>query len=160
MNFGGKIGAQKPPFPMAAMIDILFLMLVFFITTQIYAQFEAEISIQVPKSSAAEPIERDPLEVIININTEGKFIINQIERPLWRKDKTKGVESIREVLLRLSAAFKKEGLRPHVIIRASKDTKYDNVIQILTECKNAGVENVSFAVIKEEKEKEKEEETY
>jgi biopolymer transport protein ExbD len=154
MNFGGKIGAQKPPFPMTAMIDILFLMLVFFITTQIYAQFEAELSIEVPKSSAAEPIERDPLEVIINISADGKYIINQIERPLSREDKTKGVESIREVLLRLSSAFRKEGLRPHVIIRASKETKYDNVIQVLTECKNAGIENVSFAVIEVEKEEE------
>ena len=151
MNFGNKMGAQRAPFPMTAMIDILFLMLVFFITTQIYAQFEAEINIEVPKSSAAESIERDPLEVIVNISTEGNFIINQIERPLTRIDNSKGgVESIREVLVRLSAAFKREGQRPHVIIRASKDTKYDNVIKVLTECKNAGVENVSFAVIEEE----------
>ena len=150
MNFGNKMGAQRAPFPMTAMIDILFLMLVFFITTQIYAQFEAEISIEVPKSSAAESIDRDPLEVIVNISTEGLFIINQIERPLMRTDKSKGVESIQEVLLKLSAAFKREGQRPHVIIRASKDTKYDNVIKVLTECKNARVENVSFAVIDEE----------
>jgi len=150
MNFGNKMGAQRAPFPMTAMIDILFLMLVFFITTQIYAQFEAEISIEVPKSSAAESIDRDPLEVIVNISTEGLFIINQIERPLMRTDKSKGVESIQEVLLKLSAAFKREGQRPHVIIRASKNTKYDNVIKVLTECKNARVENVSFAVIDEE----------
>ena len=125
MNFGNKMGAQRAPFPMTAMIDILFLMLVFFITTQIYAQFEAEISIEVPKSAAAESIDRDPLEVIVNISTEGLFIINQIERPLMRTDKSKGVESIQEVLRKLSAAFKREGQRPHVIIRASKNTKYD-----------------------------------
>ncbi len=154
MNFGNKIGVQKAPFPMTAMIDILFLMLVFFITTQIYAQFEAEISVEVPKSTAGESIERHPLEVIINISADGKFIINQIERPLVREDKTKGVQSIREILVQLSAAFRREGQRPHVIIRASKDTRYDNVIQALTECKNAQIENVSFAVIKEEKEAE------
>ena len=155
MNFGNKIGEIKPPFPMTSMIDILFIMLIFFVTTSIFAQFEAEINIEVPKSTAGKSVDRNPLEVIINITAEGKYIINQVERPLKRDSASEGVESIETILLRLAAAFKKEGQAPHVIIRASKETKYDNVIQVLTECKNAKVENVSFAVIKEEKEGEK-----
>jgi biopolymer transport protein ExbD len=155
MNFGNKVGEQKAPFPMTSMIDILFIMLIFFITTSIFAQFEAEISIEVPKSTAAKSTDRNPLEIIINITSDGRYIINQIERPLKRDNESGGIESIETILLRLAAAFKKEGQTPHVIIRASKETKYDNVIQVLTECKNAKVENVSFAVIKEEKEGEK-----
>ena len=155
MNFGNKVGEQKAPFPMTSMIDILFIMLIFFITTSIYAQFEAEISIEVPKSTAAKTIDRNPLEVIINITTDGKYIINQVERPLKKKDETGAIDSIETILQRLAAAFKKEGQAPHVIIRASKESKYDNIIQVLTECKNAKVDNISFAVIKEEKEAEK-----
>ena len=150
MNFGNKIEAQRSPFPMTAMIDILFLMLVFFVTTHIEAQLEAEIGIRVPKSSAAVSTERKPLEIIINVTADGKYIINQIDRPLFREDKTQGVESIREVLFALASEFKRQGQEPHIIIRASKDTRYENVIKVLTECKNAKIENVSFAVIKEE----------
>mgnify|MGYP005842025739 CR=1 FL=1 len=152
MNFGNKIGEQKAPFPMTSMIDIIFIMLIFFVTTSIFAQFEAEISIEVPKSTAAKNIDRHPLEVIINITADGRFIINQVERPLRKKDEAGGVESIETIMHKLAAAFMREGQAPHVIIRAAKETKYDHIIQALTECKNAKVENVSFAVIKEDKE--------
>jgi biopolymer transport protein ExbD len=152
MNFQNKVGEQKAPFPMTSMIDILFIMLIFFVTTSIFAQFEAEISVEVPKSTAAKTIDRNPLEVIINITSDGRYIINQVSRPLKREDETGEIESIETILFHLAAAFKKEGQAPHVIIRAAKEAKYDYVIQALTECKNAKVENVSFAVIKEEKE--------
>jgi len=137
---------------MTSMIDIIFIMLIFFVTTSIFAQFEAEITIQVPRSTAAKSIDRHPLEVIINITADGRFIINQVERPLKKQNEAGGVESIETIMQKLAAAFKKEGQAPHVIIRAAKETKYDDIIQALTECKNAKVENVSFAVIKEESE--------
>jgi len=41
---------QNPTIQMAPLIDIIFLTLVFFITTSVFSQLESEINISVPKS--------------------------------------------------------------------------------------------------------------
>lgn len=148
MNFGSKIGAQKAPFPMAAMIDILFLLLVFFMTTSIFAQFESEIDISVPKSAAGKEADLQLGEIIINVTEDGKFKIGGQERPLTRAERTGDVASVEEVLKSVSRAHKQAGKKARVIIRGAEKTEYDNIVKALTQCKNAEIENVSFSVRK------------
>jgi len=149
MNYGNKIRVQRPGFPLTAMIDAMFLLLIFFMAASMYAQFESELTIDVPTSKEAVPIEREQFEVIINVTSEGKYVINQIERPI-SSDETDGVESIDAILNKVFYASANTNQQPHIIIRGDKQSSYDAIIKVLDACKRANIWNISFAVIKTE----------
>ncbi len=150
MNFGNKIEVQRSAFPLAAMIDIVFLLLIFFMTTSMYAQFESELTIDIPTSKEAVPVVREQFEVIINVTSDNKYVINQIERPISRDEAAEGVASIEEILEKVFYASIHSNQQPHIIIRGDKVANYDAIIQVLDACKRANIWNVSFAVIKTE----------
>jgi biopolymer transport protein ExbD len=138
MRFGNAAGPHKPPFPLAAMIDILFLLLLFFMLTSLYASREAELNITLPVSKEASEVERPKQDIVINIKADGTYVINQI---------TYSTDEVNEIL-RVLSEVPYEG--EHVIVRGDKEAKYDYVIKLLDLCKRYNIWNVSFAVSKEE----------
>jgi biopolymer transport protein ExbD len=137
MRFGEKAGPHRPPFPLAAMIDIMFLLLLFFMLTSLYAEMEAELNITLPRSVEGGDIEREPTEVIINVKADGTYVINQI---------TYDLATIDTKLRDLSTLYKGN----HIIVRGDKEAKYDYIIRLLDLCKKYNLWNVSFAVRREE----------
>jgi len=137
MQFGEKTGAQKPPFPLAAIIDILFLLLLFFMLTSLYAQMEVELNITLPTSKEASDIEREPTEIIINVKADGTYVINQIAYTADRVD---------QILYDLASNYRGQ----HIIVRGDKEAKYDYIITLLDLCKKHDIWNVSFALRKAE----------
>ena len=138
MRFSDTAGPHKPPFPLAAMVDILFLLLLFFMLTSLYASREAELNITLPVSKEASDIERQKQEITVNVKADGTYVINQI---------TYSAEQVDEILRVLSEVpYKGE----HIIVRGDKEAKYDHIIKLLDLCKRHNVWNVSFAVSKED----------
>lgn len=125
---------EEPAVPMAPMIDIIFLLLIFFITTSIYARLENEISITVPTAESAEPSRRTPGEIIVNITREGAIIVNQQEL------------SIDELAHRLQRiAESTPGIS--VIVRGDEHSMFGRAIEILDVCGKASITDVSFAAL-------------
>jgi biopolymer transport protein ExbD len=139
MRFAGQSGPAKPPFPLAAMIDILFLLMLFFMVTSLYATMEAELNVDLPVSKQGDPIERAPEEMIINVTADGKFVLKQIEYDPGAFD------------AKLAELKALEGsLDNRIVIRADKNTKWDNVSQLLDVLKKYDISGVSFAMNKAE----------
>lgn len=139
MNFGGKIGEQRHGFPLTSLIDLLFILLIFFMTASMYAQFEAELNVQVPVSKEADPSEREATEIIVNVTEDGKFIVNQIER---------SIEELNDMLKTIADVYH----GTHIILRGDKETAWQNMVKVLDACKKVDIWNVSFSVIREESE--------
>lgn len=137
MNFFRRSEEDDPIVPMAPMIDIIFLLLIFFISTSIYARLENEISITVPSAEAAEPSRRLPNEIIINLTREGEIVINQQRLTL---------EQLEHRLSRI--AENTPGLS--VIIRGDKNAVFGLAIDVLDACSKVGIWNVSFAATPEQ----------
>jgi biopolymer transport protein ExbD len=137
MNFGGKIGEQKHGFPLTSLIDLMFILLIFFMTASMYAEFESELNVQVPVSSEAVSIEREPTEIIVNVTKDGKYVVNQVPR---------SPQEIEEMLVQIARTYRGS----HIIIRGDQDTSYRHIVRVLDACKKADIWNVSFAVIKVE----------
>ncbi|MFH1846813.1 MAG: biopolymer transporter ExbD [Candidatus Omnitrophota bacterium] len=130
--------SDRPAIQMAPLIDIIFLLLIFFMSASIFYQLETEINITVPTAAESSDIERSPGEIIINIRQDGTVIVNQRELTY---------ESLRKMLLRISELYKGQ----QVIIRADRQTYHKDVIKVLDLCAGAGIWNVSFSTMKEEK---------
>jgi len=124
---------EKPGFQLAPMIDIIFLLLCFFVTSQIYSQWETEIDIKLPSSETGAAPQRLPGEIIINIRSDGTVVVNRQEL-----DDAALSGKLAEVVRYFPG-------QP-VLIRADKATDYEHLIRVLDLCRKADVWNISFAV--------------
>jgi len=129
--------AERPVIQMAPLIDIVFLLLVFFMSASIFHQLETEINITVPTAETASETSRMPGEIIINIRRDGTIVVNQ--RQLEKSE-------LKEMLERISKLYKGQP----VIIRADRETYHENVVGVLDVCAGADIWNISFATMKEE----------
>jgi biopolymer transport protein ExbD len=139
MNFRKTRRGALPSFQMASMMDIIFLMLFFFITTSVFSQWEYEIDISLPSAQSGKVPDRLPGEIIINITKDGRVSVNQQDLTL---------DALRTRLDRLAKYFPGQP----VVLRADKETRYEDLIKVVDTCRKADIWNFSMAT-SEEKEK-------
>ena len=132
MKFQSQFGSERTGIQLAPMIDVVFLLLIFFIVLWNYARFETEIDISVPAASAGENPERTIGEIVVNVKIEGGFIIEGIERT--------ELETL-EMFKSIVAAYPDQAL----ILRGDKEASFDHIVKVLNLCKEANIWNISFA---------------
>jgi biopolymer transport protein ExbD len=106
--------------------------LCFFVTSQVFTQWEAEIDIKLPTASTAEIEQRLPGEIILNLFKDGTVIVN---------GRRLNESELAALLKRLVDLFPGQP----VLIRADKQTAYEHVIKVLDLCRQADIWNISFA---------------
>ena len=127
------------PVPMAPLIDIVFLTLVFFMVTSVYSTLESEIDITLPTADGAVASERMQGEIFVNLLADGSIVINE---------RVVTIPELQEILNRVSEYL----TGGSVIIRGDRNANLGRAIAILNCCKNANIQNVSFAAVQEEPE--------
>ena len=132
MKFQSQFGSERTGIQLAPMIDVVFLLLIFFIVLWNYARFETEIDISVPAASAGENPERTIGEIVVNVKKEGQIIIEGVE---------KSEEETLEMFNNIVAAYPDQAL----ILRGDKEASFDHIVKILNLCKKANIWNISFA---------------
>ena len=132
MKFQSQFGSERTGIQLAPMIDVVFLLLIFFIVLWNYARFETEIDISVPAASAGENPERTIGEIVVNVKKEGQIIIEGVE---------KTEEEALEMFNNIVAAYPDQAL----ILRGDKEASFDHIVKILNLCKKANIWNISFA---------------
>ena len=128
--------SKAPALAMTSMLDIIFLLLCFFVTVSVFSQWESEIAIQLPSADTSAEPERLPGEIIVNLAKDGVVRVNGAT---WTLD---------ELKTRLARISKFYPGQP-VIIRADRETKYETLVQIIDTCRAADVWNFSLATEKE-----------
>lgn len=117
---------------MAPMVDVVFLLLCFFVTSQVFSQWEMEIDITLPTASTAEAPRRLPGEIILNVFENGTVVVNG-----RRFDD----DALADLLTRVVELFPGQP----VLIRADAKTDYEFVIKVLDICRRSDIWNISFA---------------
>ena len=135
MNFQKKTtGPANPGVPLTPMIDVVFLLLCFFVTSQIFSQWETEIDVALPTAQTGEVPQRLPGEVIINVRADGATVVN---------GQTLDEAALRAMMGRLVELFPGQP----VLLRADKSTDYQHVVRVLDTCRQADIWNISFATL-------------
>jgi len=142
MNFRKAINEQSIGFQMAPMVDIIFLLLIFFIAAAVYSQWESKLEIKVPTADSGLDRARYPGEAIINIDKNGKYFLNSVEY---------SAERLENLLGRLSKTYPDQP----VVIRPDKATDCRYLIQVIDICAKTDIANLSFATIKQGRESSK-----
>jgi biopolymer transport protein ExbD len=135
MNFRGRIAIQHPGIQLAPLVDVLMLLLIFFLLTWNAARNENELDVKVPKASAAKEKAAPPGDVVVNVRTDGTVVVNR---------RTMNDTELSDLLQNLVKLYPDQA----VVIRGDEGGAYKNVVNVLNICSQAGVTNVAFATAK------------
>lgn len=134
-----KLKNDSPIFPITSMIDIVFLLITFFVITAEIdkdAQDESIVLAAAPHGDALKA--QAPKNITINIRNNGD--VNVAQQPV-------SMTELQELVLRSTAAW---GNEIPVTVRADQDVLYEHVHKVLDILKGAQIYKVSFnAEIKE-----------
>jgi biopolymer transport protein ExbD len=126
-------------FNMTPMIDVVFLLIIFFLISSHLTRQEQQVKLALPiAKTGAHPTQLTQPRLIINLLADGRVVIQEEEVP--REQLSQRIGAARQ---RLDA---KEQESFEVRIRCARQTPYEFVQPILTGCVQQGIWNVTFAV--------------
>lgn len=114
------------------MIDILLLLLCFFIISWQFSKSETELNVSVPTAQEGAEPERVRGEIIINVLADGGI-------------KVEGLAVDRQQLFDKLSAIAKQYQNQPVRIRGDGNVAYQRIVEIIDTCQKAGIWNISFA---------------
>ena len=135
MKFNTKI-PEPIGFQLAPMLDVVFLLLIFFVVTQKFILNEQDLKVKVPTApKSTEETSRAINEMIINAREEDGDLVITIDRELHT------LKSLKEML------EKQIGVDPNqpVRIRGDAQMSWQRMADVISTCSQAGVWNVSFS---------------
>ncbi|MCX7819013.1 MAG: biopolymer transporter ExbD [Kiritimatiellae bacterium] len=134
MNFHARLRPEPIGFQLAPMIDVVFLLLCFFMTSQLFAQWETDVPLTLPTARTGETSRRLPGEITLNITADGRVIVNA---------KPYTDEELARMLERLAKLYPGQP----VVLRADRSTPYEQIIRVLDLCRQSDIWNISFATL-------------
>ena len=137
MKFRTRAEPYVLGFQIAPMVDILLVLLCFFIVTWSFARKENELDVKVPSAENAKETTSVLNQTVLNVRVDGTVVWNQ--KPITLTD--------------LAAKLKElAGLYPDyaIIIRGDKRVPYEFITAVLDTCRAGGIWNVAFATSKAE----------
>jgi biopolymer transport protein ExbD len=120
-------------FQIAPMVDVLLVLLCFFILTWNFARKEMELSVKVPTAENAKEPTLDVNQTVLNVNADGSMVMN-----------TKPISY--EALGTRMAELAQINPDYAIILRGDKDVRYEFIAKILGICNGAGIWNVALPV--------------
>jgi biopolymer transport protein ExbD len=135
MNLRSRAVPVHPGIQLAPLVDVLLLLLIFFLLTFNAARNENELDVKVPKATAAKEKTSPIGDVVVNVKTDGNVVVNR---------RTLNPQELTELLKGLVQLNAEQA----VVIRGDETGAYRNIVNVLNICTQAGVTNVAFATAK------------
>jgi biopolymer transport protein ExbD len=130
----GELGINMTP-----MIDIVFLLIIFFLVSSHMVKQDAQLKLDLPQAASGHDETNDVRSrVTVNVLPNGQVQL---------AGQTVGQENLAR---RLSHELKQTGSDLEVRIRADRTVPYSAVEPILIACTQARIWNVTFAVVRQE----------
>lgn len=116
------------------LIDVVFLLLIFFLVSSRFAEEERELDLNLPSVTEALPAMLQPEELVVNIDKEGRYYIDGAFRQ---------PEQVEQILLRAQA---NNPLTQTVVIRADRESEWEPVAIAIGLCKKAGINEYTATI--------------
>ena len=109
------------------LIDMVFLLLIFFLVATTFRQEEREMQIALPFASSSAPISTMMRELIVNVDVEGAIIVG------GRPTDEEGLGQLISEAVAVNPDQK-------VTVRGDRGTAYANIVRVLDICKTGGIQ--------------------
>ncbi len=120
---------------LAPMIDILLLLLSFFIISWQFTKSETELKVSVPTAQEGAEPDRARGEIIINVLADGTIRVESA---------TVNLGELASKLATIAAQYKDQPVR----IRGDGGVPYQRIVEVIDTCQKSGIWNISFATQK------------
>ncbi|MFZ2278624.1 MAG: biopolymer transporter ExbD [Prosthecobacter sp.] len=131
-------------FQIAPMIDVVFVIMLFFMVMTGSVKVERELRTRLPNPGNPEQAVPFPAEEItIGILEDGTVTMNE---EVFDTPKDKALPSLTKNLRRASESSARQQQKVLVTIQAEEQASYERVIDVLNSLHKAGIQNVTFTV--------------
>lgn len=120
--------------PMTSLIDIVFLLLIFFLVATNFSRREMDHAVTLPESESGVKAQQVPSRLVVNIRSEGTLVVN---------GKVMTQSELRPMVVDFAKAHP---TRP-AVIRADARVTYRAVMEVFGICRAAGVRSVDLPVL-------------
>jgi biopolymer transport protein ExbD len=124
---------EMPVLNLTAMIDILFLLIIFFMVGTTFIESDKQIKLEVPQVTPGGALTAAPQKRVVTVYQDGQITLDG------------GSVSLDQLTKRLAAArsqFKGLG----VLVRGDRATPFERVASVLNACKKAGIADLGISV--------------
>jgi biopolymer transport protein ExbD len=131
-RYGGQSGNENPEINISPLVDMVFLLLIFFIVTTVFVE-ETGVEVQKPKAASAQNLEKK--SILLALTSDGQIVYG------GREVRLSGLRGLISRLLR--------DQEMPVIILADEQSRSGVLVDVIDECKLAGAKQVSIAAERE-----------
>lgn len=125
---------ETPTLNMTPMIDVVFLLLIFFLLGTKFTELERKIGLEVPKVTDAGVLTAAPERKVVNVYRDGAITLDK--RPV----------TLAELESQLAAA-RSQYSDLGVLVRGDAQGNFQHVAEVLNACKQAGIQELGISVL-------------
>ena len=125
---------EDAPINLMPLIDMVFLLLIFFLVATTFAQAEKDTTVQLPGTDSPQPLSAPPKHVIINITAEGVT-------------KVGGRACSRKELTEMLAHVAKNQPNREVLIRADERSLHKYFAEVAELCRKVGISELKIGYL-------------
>ena len=120
---------------MTPLIDVVFLLLIFFLVATRFAEEERSMEMKLPTASESKPITMKPKDIELNIDADGNYYLGSGD-----------AMSLAEIEVALGQSAANNPLTQAVVIRADRKSSWDSVAQAMNACYRVGLQDVKTSL--------------
>ncbi len=124
---------EQPTLNLTPMIDIVFLLIIFFMVGTKFTELERKIGLQVPEVSDQGTLTAAPEKKMVNVYQDGTITLDKTPVTL---------EELTSQLAEARSQYSDLG----VLIRGDAEGRFQRVAEVLNACKQAGVQELGISV--------------
>jgi biopolymer transport protein ExbD len=124
---------EQPSLNLTPMIDIVFLLIIFFMLGTKFSELERKIGLRVPEVSNAEALTPAPEPRVVNVYRDGAITLDRT--PVTLQELTQTLADARGQYPELG-----------VLVRGDADGRFQRVAEVLNACKQADVRELGISV--------------
>lgn len=126
-------GDQDGGINLMPLIDVVFLLLIFFLAATTFANEEVELDLRLPEAKSGESGKADR-QLIINVSQDGSLTMG---------GRSVTLEALRQKLVAAVRRNKEQA----VLVRGDKEAQFGVGLQVLDTCRLAKIKKVDFAAL-------------
>ena len=137
MNIPEESNHEELVVNLTPLIDVVFLLLIFFMVTTTFLDPEREIEVELPTTESAGEPDRLPDELVVNVLEDGRLMVSG--EAVTRE----------ELLVRFKRAAQHDPETP-VTIRGHRFARHENIVGVMDACGVAGLSNLAVGTTQQE----------
>ncbi len=123
---------EEPAINLTPMIDIVFLLVVFFMVGARFSELERRVDVKVPTVADVSTRSDEPDALVVNVTEDGTIEFDGREL---------SAEELEEEMRKAKGNFPGQA----VLVRGDREGRYQNVMDALAACHRAGIASISLA---------------